>query len=98
MTRIAHEPIHPGEILLDDFLTPMGISQSRLARAMHVPRRRINEIVHGTRRITPATGLRLSKAFGVSESFWIELQADYDIAVVKTQRSDALAEVEHLGA
>lgn len=98
MTSHVHEPIHPGEILLEEFLKPMGISQYRLAEAMHVPRRRINEIVHGTRRITPETGLRLSKALGMSEGFWIGLQADYDIAVEKSENSAALADVEYLGA
>lgn len=76
----------------------MGISQNRLAEALHVPRRRINEIVHGTRRVTPETGLRLPKAFGMSEGFWIGLQADYDNAVVKRDRAQVLAEVEYLGA
>ena len=98
MTSTAHEPIHPGEILLEEFLKPMGISQYRLAEALHVPRRRINEIVHGTRRITPETGLRLSKAFGMSEGFWIGLQADYDIAVEKSEHAAILDEFENLGA
>jgi addiction module HigA family antidote len=98
MTAIAHEPIHPGEVLLEEFLKPMGISQYRLAEAMGVPRRRVNEIVHGTRRITPETGLRLSKALGLSEGFWIGLQADYDIAVEKSEHPAALAAVEYLGA
>lgn len=98
MSNHVHEPIHPGEILLEEFLKPMGISQYRLAEALHVPRRRINEIVHGTRRITPETGLRLSKAFGMSEGFWIGLQADYDIAMEKNDHAGLLAEVEYLGA
>lgn len=98
MSNQVHEPVHPGEILLEEFLKPMGISQYRLAEALHVPRRRINEIVHGTRRITPETGLRLSKAFGMSEGFWIGLQADYDIAVEKNDHATLLAEVEYLGA
>ena len=64
MSARAHEPVHPGEILLEEFLVPMGISQYRLAHAIGVPARRINEIVHGKRRITADTGLRLSRALG----------------------------------
>lgn len=71
--------IHPGEILLEEFLTPMGISQNKLARDIEVPPRRINEIVLGKRAISADTDLRLSKAFETSEGFWLGLQADYDI-------------------
>ncbi|WP_293648310.1 HigA family addiction module antitoxin [Thiolapillus sp.] len=71
--------IHPGEVLLEEFLKPLGISQNRLARAMDVPPRRINEIVHGTRAITADTALRLAAALGTSEKFWLGLQADYDL-------------------
>ena len=71
--------IHPGEILLEEFLIPMGVSQNALARAIGVPPRRINEIVLGKRGITADTALRLSRAFGTSEGFWIGLQADYDL-------------------
>lgn len=71
--------IHPGEILLEEFLIPMGISQNYLARDIGVPPRRINEIVHGKRAITADTDLRLSKALGTSEGFWLGLQADYDL-------------------
>ena len=71
--------IHPGEILLEEFLIPMGVSQNRLARDIGVPPRRINEIVHGERSITADTDLRLSRAFGTSEGFWLGLQADYDL-------------------
>ena len=74
---------HPGEILLEEFLEPMGISQYRLAKTIGVPPRRINEIVHGTRRITPGTGIRISKALGMSEQFWVGLQIDFDIEVEK---------------
>ena len=76
-------PIHPGEILLEVFLKPMGISQYRLAKDIKVPARRINEIVHGTRAITPDTALRLSLYFGLSERFWINLQSRYDLEVEK---------------
>ncbi len=71
--------IHPGEILFEEFLLPMDISQNRLARDIGVPPRRINEIVHGERAITADTDLRLSRALGTSEGFWLGLQADYDL-------------------
>lgn len=83
MTETLMAPIHPGEILLEEFLKPMGISQYRLAKTIGVPPRRINEIVHGTRRITPETGIRISKALGMSEQFWVGLQIDFDIEVEK---------------
>ncbi len=71
--------IHPGEVLLEEFLVPMGISQNRVARDIGVPPRRINEIVHGKRAVTADTAVRLAKYFGVSEQFWMGLQADYDL-------------------
>lgn len=71
--------IHPGEVLLEEFLVPMGLSQNRIARAMGVPPRRINEIVHGKRAITADTALRLARYFGTSEQFWMGLQADCDL-------------------
>jgi addiction module HigA family antidote len=71
--------VHPGEVVLEEFLKPMGISQNKIAREIGVPPRRINEIVHGKRAITADTALRLSKYFGVAESFWMGLQADYDL-------------------
>ena len=94
----AHEPIHPGEILLSEFLEPMGISQYQLAHAIHVPPRRINEIVHGTRRITADTGLRLSRAFGMSDSFWVGLQLDYDAAIARDAIESELADIRPLVA
>jgi addiction module HigA family antidote len=75
--------VHPGEILLEEFLTPLGVSQYQLAKAVDVPARRINEIVHGQRRITADTALRLSRYFGTSERFWLNLQARYDLETVK---------------
>jgi len=75
--RIA--PVHPGEILLEEFLKPMGISQNRIALDVRVPPRRINEIVHGKRRITADTALRLGRYFGMSAQFWLGLQMDYDL-------------------
>ena len=71
--------IHPGEILLEEFLIPMELSQNRLARDIGVPPRRINEIVHGKRAVSADTALRLARYFGTSEAFWMGLQADYDL-------------------
>ena len=82
--------IHPGEILLEEFLKPMGISQYRLAKDVSVPPRRINEIVHGKRSITADTALRLSRFFGTSERFWLNLQTRYDIEVGKERLGDQL--------
>jgi addiction module HigA family antidote len=84
------KPIHPGTILQEEFLTPLGISQYRLAKDINVPPRRINEIIHGTRAITPDTALRLSKYFGLSERFWINLQTRYDIEIEKDKLQDRL--------
>lgn len=79
--RHAHPPIHPGEILEEEFLGPLGISQYRLAKDISVPARRINEIVHGLRGISADTALRLARYFGTSEEFWMNLQAHYDLEV-----------------
>ncbi len=76
-------PVHPGEILLEEFLRPLGVSQYRLSKDISVPPRRINEIVHGKRSITADTALRLARYFGLSERFWLNLQARYDIEVEK---------------
>ena len=73
------KPIHPGEVLLGEFLNPMGVSQYRLAKDTSVPARRINEIVHGTRGISADTALRLGRFFGTSAQFWMNLQAHFDI-------------------
>lgn len=83
-------PIHPGEILLEEFLKPMNISQYRLARDLGVPARRINEIVHGKRSISADTALRLSRHFGMSERFWMNLQARYDIEMEKDRLAGRL--------
>jgi addiction module HigA family antidote len=77
------QPIHPGEILLEEFLKPLSVSQYRLAKDISVPARRINEIVHGKRSITADTALRLSRYFGLSDHFWLNLQARYDIELEK---------------
>lgn len=83
MSRKAHRPIHPGEILLEEFLEPMDLSQYRLAKDISVPARRINEIVHGKRGITADTALRLARYFGTSERFWMNLQIRHDLEVEK---------------
>lgn len=89
-------PVHPGEMLKEDFLDPLGVSQYRLAQAIGVPPRRINEIVHGTRRISADTALRLSRFFGMSDGFWMNLQAHYDIEVEKDRLRTTLADIEPL--
>ena len=76
-------PIHPGEILMEEFLKPLGISQYKLAKDINVPARRINEIVHGKRSISADTALRLSRYFNLSERFWLNLQARYDLEMEK---------------
>ncbi len=81
MGRRAHAPIHPGEILDEEFLKPLGVTQYRLAKETSVPARRINEIVHGTRGISADTALRLARYFGTSEQLWMNLQARYDLEV-----------------
>jgi addiction module HigA family antidote len=83
-------PIHPGEILLEEYLKPMGISQYRLAKDIHVDPRRIHEIVHGQRSITADTALRLSRYFGTSERFWLNLQSRYDLELQKMELGDRL--------
>ena len=93
------KPIHPGEILLEEFLGPMEISQYRLAKDISVPPRRINEIVHEKRRISPDTALRLSRFFGTSENFWSNLQSRYDLQCEKQRLKTRLVrEVKVLSA
>jgi len=90
MTGHKLDPIHPGEILLEEFLNPMGISQYRLAKDISVPSRGINEIVHGKRRISADTALRLSRFFGTTERFWVNLQARYDLELEKDRLGSRL--------
>jgi addiction module HigA family antidote len=90
MRKKVLEPIHPGEVLLEDFLKPMGLSQYRLAKGVSVPPRRINEIVHGKRAITADTALRLAKFFGTSERFWLNLQNRYDLEIESERLADVL--------
>ena len=89
-------PVHPGEILLLDFIEPYGITQHRVAIAIGVPPRRINEIVHGKRRITVDTALRLARFFGTSDLFWINLQNRYDVEVERDTMGEALDQIEPL--
>ena len=88
-------PIHPGEVLKEEFLEPMGISQYRLAKDISVPPRRINEIAHGKRSITADTALRLGRYFGMSPQFWLNLQARYDLEVTADLLADRLDDEVH---
>src|ERR671936_1432285 len=83
-------PVHPGEVLLEEFLSPLGITQYRLAKDTSVPPRRINEIVRGSRSISADTALRLARYFGTSDRFWLNLQARYDLEVEKDRLGDRL--------
>ena len=83
-------PVHPGEILLEEFLRPLGLSQYRLAKDISVPARRVNEIVHGKRAISADTALRLSRYFGTSDRFWLNLQTRYDLEVQRERLRDRL--------
>jgi antitoxin HigA-1 len=83
-------PVHPGEILREEFMQPLGLSQTRIGRDLGVSPRRINEIVHGKRSITADTALRLSRYFGTSAEFWLGLQADYDLDVATDRLSDRI--------
>ena len=89
-------PIHPGEILQEEYLEPLGVSQYRLAKVVGVPPRRINEIVHGKRGISTDTALRLARYFGTSEGFWLNLQSRYDIEVERDRLAATLARIEPL--
>ena len=90
------KPIHPGEVLMLDFLEPLGVTQHRLAVSIGVPPRRINEIVHGKRRISADTALRLARYFGTSERFWINLQARYDLEIERDNLGSKLEEIKPL--
>lgn len=94
MTTIA--PIHPGEILQEEFLEPLELSQNALAKAIHVSARRINEIAHGKRAITADTALRLSLFFGTSADFWMHLQSKYDLETVKDKSLEVLKHDIHV--
>jgi antitoxin HigA-1 len=90
--------IHPGEVLLEEFLTPMGISQNALARAAAVPPRRINEIVLGKRSLSADTAVRLARVFGTSERFWLGLQTDYDLEEARRALGKRIDRVERIAA
>lgn len=94
MTTIA--PIHPGEVLLEDFLTPLEVTQHHLAVSISVPPRRINEIVHGKRRISADTALRLARYFGTSDRFWLNLQTRYDLEIEKDHLGGSLDHIRPL--
>jgi addiction module HigA family antidote len=91
-----HAPIHPGEILLEEFLKPFGVSQYELAKVIGVSPRRINEIVHGKRAITPDTALRMARAFDVSDRFWLNLQNRYDLEIEKMRLAEPLAAIRKI--
>ena len=95
MKKTKMPPIHPGEILLEEFLTPMNITQYRLAMDISVPPRRINEIVHEHRSITADTALRLGRYFGISPQFWLNLQAHFDLEREEDRLGDRLAQEVH---
>ncbi|MDT7858061.1 HigA family addiction module antitoxin [Rubrivirga sp. S365] len=91
-------PVHPGEVLAEEFLGPLGLSQNRAALAMRVPARRVNEIVHGKRSVTADTALRLARYFGTTPEFWVNLQAHYDLEVARDASGARIAsEVMTLG-
>jgi antitoxin HigA-1 len=89
-------PIHPGEVLAEEYLAPLGVTQHRLAVAIGVPPRRINEIVHGKRRISADTALRLARFFGTSERFWMNLQARHDLEAERDRLAPILDEIRPL--
>jgi addiction module HigA family antidote len=90
MSQPRTRPAHPGEILLEEFLRPLGMTQYRLAKNLGVPPRRINEIVHGLRAVSADTALRLGRHFGTSGKFWLDLQACYDLEVERDRLGDRL--------
>lgn len=90
------EPIHPGEILMEDFIEGFGITQNRLAVAIGVPPRRINEIVHGKRGITADTAVRLARYFGTSEEFWMNLQSNYELRLKRRALRDTISAITPL--
>ncbi len=96
--EVIMPPVHPGEILFTEFLEPLELSQYQLARSIAVPPRRINEIVHGQRRISADTALRLARFFGTSERFWTNLQSRYDLEIEKDRLGPALDEIHPLTA
>jgi len=97
MVRIPtnRQPIHPGEILLEEFLGPMKVTQRQLADAIHVPYQRVNELVNQKRGVTPSTALRLARFFGVSADFWLNLQVRWDLYKAQEAEKEELAEIQN---
>jgi addiction module HigA family antidote len=95
MTKNKLAPVTPGEILQEEFLSPMGISQSQLARDIDVPQRRINEIVNGKRSVTPDTAMRLAVYFGTSPEFWMNLQTVYDLKILSEKKQEIYDNLPH---
>jgi antitoxin HigA-1 len=95
MVRIPRDrpPTHPGEMLLTEFLEPLGVTQKQLADSIHVPYQRINEIINGRRGVTPSTALRLAKFFGMSSDFWLNLQLRWDLYHVQKQEGKAIQQI-----
>lgn len=91
MTVRKLTPLHPGEVLFEEFMKPMGLSQNRLGRDLGVPPRRINEIIHGKRSVTADSALRLARYFGTSARFWMGLQSDYDLETAEDKLSEKIA-------
>ena len=89
-------PTHPGEMLSEEFLKPMGVTQRQLADSIHVPYQRVNEIINGRRGVTPSTALRLSKFFGVSPDFWMSLQLRWDLYFARQSESNELDSINPL--
>jgi len=96
MTEKLYAPIHPGEVLMEDFIEGFGITQHKLAVSIGVPPRRINEIVHGKRAITADTALRLGRYFGVEPQFWLNLQSRYELELAQERVADQVAEIKPL--
>lgn len=96
MSEKLYPPIHPGEVLMEDFIEGFGITQNKLAVSISVPPRRINEIVHGKRAITADTALRLGRYFGVSPQFWLNLQTRYDLELAEDRVSEQIAAITPL--
>jgi len=98
MSTTAMAPVHPGEVLAEEYLAPLGVTQHKLAVAIGVPPRRINQIVHGTRRITADTALRLARYFGTSERFWMNLQGRYDLELERDRLAGELDRIHPLAS
>jgi addiction module HigA family antidote len=96
MTPTHREPTHPGEMLLEEFLKPMGMTQKELLEGIKVPYQRINEIINGKRGVTPSTALRLAKFFGTSEDFWLNLQIRWDLYRAMKKEKDILRRINPL--